>query len=264
MIIIYHPDMTLPTPPASILIVDDDHGIRTLLADYLERHGYRARGCGDGDAMWRILAASPPDLLILDLNLPGDDGVALCRKLRPRWSLPIIMLTARGTTGDRVLGLETGADDYITKPFEPRELLARVRNIIGRNRLSAPRVDAFVDEDQLHFPGWTLDLNARHLIDAQGIVIMLSSVEFQLLRLFLEHPNRVLSRNQLLELSRGRVHNPFDRAIDIQICRLRQKLGDDARLPTMIKTVRNGGYVFAQQVKRGTQPGALPSEKRIQ
>ena len=243
--------------PASILIVDDDRDIRSLLADYLERQGYSTRGCGDGVAMWKILAANPPDLLILDLNLPGDDGVTLCRKLRLRWSLPVIMLTARSATPDRVIGLETGADDYVSKPFEPRELLARIRNVIKRSGErsggAAPAAPAWQDEELLHFPGWTLDLNARHLLNADGVVIMLSSVEFQLLRLFLEHPHQILSRDRLLQLSRGRVHSSFDRAIDIQICRLRRKLGDDARLPTMIKTVRNGGYVFAQQVRRGTQ-----------
>src|SRR5471032_2009701 len=250
------PTYFLPMP-VSILIVDDDRDIRSLLAEYLDRNGYSTRGCGDGEAMWKILAANPPDLLILDLNLPGDDGVTLCRKLRLRWSLPVIMLTARSATPDRVIGLETGADDYVSKPFEPRELLARIRNVIKRSGErsggAAPAAPAWPDEELLHFPGWTLDLNARHLLNADGVVIMLSSVEFQLLRLFLEHPNQILSRERLLQLSRGRVHSSFDRAIDIQICRLRRKLGDDARLPTMIKTVRNGGYVFAQQVRRGTQ-----------
>jgi two-component system OmpR family response regulator len=179
--------------------------------------------------------------------LPGDDGLTLCRKLRADSDIPVIMLTARNEPLDRILGLEMGADDYLPKPFEPRELLARIRSVLRRSHAMPSNAQA--DKVQkIHFSGWTLDLAARHLLNPDGIVIMLSGAEFRLLRVFLEHPNRILNRDQLLNLTQGRDADPFDRSIDIQISRLRQKLGEDARLPQIIKTVRNGGYVLAGQV----------------
>jgi two-component system OmpR family response regulator len=234
-------------PISTILIVDDDRDIRTLLADYLETNGYRAACAADGVAMWKALGEARPDLVVLDLNLPGDDGLTLCRKLRADSTLPVIMLTARNEPLDRILGLEMGADDYLPKPFEPRELLARIRSVLRRSHAMPSNVQADKVQ-QIHFSGWTLDLAARHLLNSKRIVIMLSGAEFRLLRVFLEHPNRVLTRDQLLNLTQGRDADPFDRSIDIQISRLRQKLGDDARLPHIIKTVRNGGYVLAGQV----------------
>jgi two-component system, OmpR family, response regulator len=231
---------------ATILIVDDDRDIRTLLQDYLETNGYRTHGAGDGAAMWKLLDNTKPDLIVLDLNLPGEDGLTLCRKLRAHSTLPVIMLTARSEPLDRILGLEMGADDYLPKPFEPRELLARIRSVLRRsNNAAASGVEK---ASRIRFSNWVLDLTARHLVNPQGTVIMLSGAEFRLLKVFLEHPNRVLNRDQLLNLTQGRDADPFDRSIDIQISRLRQKLGEDARLPQIIKTVRNGGYVLAGTV----------------
>jgi two-component system OmpR family response regulator len=232
---------------STILIVDDDRDIRTLLADYLESNSYRALCAADGQAMWKMLDEAKPDLVVLDLNLPGDDGLTLCRKLRAQSTLPVIMLTARGEPLDRILGLEMGADDYLPKPFEPRELLARIRSVLRRSN-AMPSGGAADKAQQMRFSNWTLDLTARHLLNPDGIVIMLSGAEFRLLKVFLEHPNRVLNRDQLLNLTQGRDADPFDRSIDIQISRLRQKLGEDARVPQIIKTVRNGGYVLAGQV----------------
>jgi len=232
--------------PTNILIVDDDRDIRTLLQDYLESNGYRTQGAADGAAMWKVLDESKPDLIVLDLNLPGEDGLTLCRKLRAHSNLPVIMLTARSEPLDRILGLEMGADDYLPKPFEPRELLARIRSVLRRSTATA--ASASDKATQIRFSGWILDLTARHLLNPQGTVIMLSGAEFRLLKVFLEHPNRVLNRDQLLNLTQGRDADPFDRSIDIQISRLRQKLGEDARLPQIIKTVRNGGYVLAGPV----------------
>ncbi len=233
--------------PSTILIVDDDRDIRTLLADYLESNGYRTLAAADGTGMWKSLDEARPDLIVLDLNMPGDDGLTLCRKLRASSSLPVIMLTARNEPLDRILGLEMGADDYLPKPFEPRELLARIRSVLRRSH-AMPSNAPSENVQQMRFSGWTLDLTARHLLNPQGVVIMLSGAEFRLLRVFLEHPNRVLNRDQLLNLTQGRDADPFDRSIDIQISRLRQKLGEDARMPQIIKTVRNGGYVLAGQV----------------
>jgi two-component system OmpR family response regulator len=217
------------------LIVDDDRDIRSLLADYLEANGYRALAAADGNAMWKTLDEARPDLIVLDLNLPGDDGLTLCRKLRASSTMPVIMLTARNEPLDRILGLEMGADDYLPKPFEPRELLARIRSVLRRSHAMPPNSQT-ENVQQMKFSGWTLDLTARHLVNPQGVVIMLSGAEFR------------LNRDQLLNLTQGRDADPFDRSIDIQISRLRQKLGEDARMPQIIKTVRNGGYVLAGQV----------------
>jgi two-component system OmpR family response regulator len=230
-----------------ILIVDDDREIRTLLADYLQTNGYRCFMAAEGRAMWQTLKDNTIDLVVLDLNLPGDDGLTLCRNLRANSSTPVIMLTARNEPLDRILGLEMGADDYLPKPFEPRELLARIRSVLRR---SAGQTQAMNDKIQfLRFAGWTLDLIARHLIDPNEMVVVLSGAEFRMLKIFLEHPNRVLNRDQLLNMTQGRDADPFDRSIDIQISRIRQKLGEDARSPQIIKTVRNGGYVLAVNVE---------------
>src|SRR5450830_1459029 len=234
--------------PSTVLIVDDDRDIRSLLADYLEANGYRALSAADGTGMWKLLDESRPDLVVLDLNLPGDDGLTLCRKLRAHSTLPVIMLTARNEPLDRILGLEMGADDYLPKPFEPRELLARIRSVLRRSH-AMPSNSSSDQAQQMRFSCWTLDLTARHLLNPDGIVIMLSGAEFRLLKVFLEHPNRVLNRDQLLNLTQGRDADPFDRSIDIQISRLRQRLLDDAREPAYIKTVRSEGYVFSLAVE---------------
>ena len=220
---------------AHILIVDDDREIRSLLADYLQTNGYHALTADGGVAMRKILESSHIDLIVLDLNMPGEDGLTLCRNLRVQSTLPIIMLTARS--------------EPLPKPFEPRELLARIRSVLRRSQALPGNPDS-TSVQSLRFSGWTLDLTARHLINPQGMVIMLSGAEFKLLHIFLEHPNRVLNRDQLLNLTQGRDADPFDRSIDIQISRLRQKLGEDARAPQIIKTVRNGGYVLATTVER--------------
>lgn len=230
-----------------ILIVDDDREIRSLLADYLNNNGYLAHTAENGSAMWKALEDAPIDLIVLDLNLPGDDGLTLCRNLRAKSDMPVIMLTARSEPLDRILGLEMGADDYLPKPFEPRELLARIRSVLRRSHALPPN-HAHQSAERLLFSGWVLDLTARHLLSPEQVVVMLSGAEFRLLKIFLEHPNRVLNRDQLLNMTQGRDADPFDRSIDIQISRLRQKLGEDARMPQIIKTVRNGGYVLAGQV----------------
>jgi two-component system OmpR family response regulator len=229
-------------------VVDDDHDIRSLLAEYLDGNGYQTLTASDGAGMWRVLETAKPDLLVLDLNLPGDDGLVLCRTLRAKSRLPIIMLTARSDPVDRILGLEMGADDYLAKPFEPRELLARIRSVLRRTHTLPPKLEPQTAR-RMHFAGWMLDLSARHLLDPQGVMIALSGAEFRLLRIFLEHPNRVLNRDQLLNLAKGRDADPFDRSIDLQVSRLRQKLGDDAKSPQLIKTVRSEGYVLAAEVE---------------
>jgi two-component system, OmpR family, response regulator len=234
---------------AHILIVDDDRDISTLLAEYLEKNGFKTFTAGDGKAMWKVLNETRIDLIVLDLSLPGEDGLTLCRNLRTHSTLPVIMLTARGEPLDRILGLEMGADDYLPKPFEPRELFARIRSVLRRTQALPPNMHAS-EPQQMHFAGWTMDYTARHLINPEGVVVALSGAEFRLLKIFLDHANRVLSRDQLLNLTQGRDADPFDRSIDLQISRLRQKLGEDARSPQIIKTVRNEGYVLATLVAK--------------
>ena len=187
-----------------------------------------------------------PDLIILDLMLPGEDGLSLCRSLRTRSQVPIIMLTARGDDIDRIIGLEMGADDYLPKPFNPRELLARVKSILRRAQNESLSAKA----RKLCFAGRTVDVGARHLIGQDGTVVPLTGAEFTLLCLLAEHPNQVLSRDQLLDGLAGREASPFDRTIDVLVSRIRRRLGDDARDPALIKTVRNGGYMLAAQVER--------------
>ncbi|MGA7985875.1 MAG: response regulator [Burkholderiales bacterium] len=229
------------------LVVDDDAEIRGLLAEYLARQGFKVSLARDGREMRRMIDESRPDIVVLDVMLPGEDGLALCRDLRARSNLPVIMLTARGDELDRIIGIEMGADDYLPKPFNPRELLARMNSILRRSRaLPASRGEG----KRLRFAGWTLDTSARHLIGPDGVVVALSGTEFRLLSVFVEHPNRVLDRNQLMDLTLGREATPLDRSIDVQVSRLRQRLRDDAREPRIIKTVRNGGYVLAASVER--------------
>ncbi|AEK61019.1 Two-component response regulator [Collimonas fungivorans Ter331] len=232
---------------AHILVVDDDHEIRTLLAEYLDANGFRTLMATNGNDMRKILSEARVDLVVLDLTLPGEDGLTLCRNLRADSNIPVIMLTARGEPLDRILGLEMGADDYLSKPFEPRELFARIRSVLRRTQALPPNM-ASPEAQQIQFGRWTLDLIARHLVNNEGLVVALSGAEYRILKVFLDHPNRVLNRDQLLELTQGRESDPFDRSVDIQISRLRQKLGDDARTPVIIKTVRNEGYVLATAV----------------
>ena len=241
--------MTTPASSPSILIVDDDADIRSLLADYLGEQGWHISTAQDGAAMQQVLDSTPIDLIVLDLTLPGSDGLTLCRDLRAHSTIPVIMLTARSAPLDRILGLEMGADDYLCKPFEPRELLVRIRNVLRRSH--APANEATGPATTWHFAGWTLDDTTRQLQNSAGLVVALSGGEYRLLKVLLERPNRALSRDQLLTLTQGRETDPLDRSIDLHISRLRQKLGDDARAPKLIKTLRNEGYLLAAAVKRG-------------
>ena len=247
--------MSLP-PPAStqsamphVLAVDDDPTMRELISEYLGQHELRVTTVADGRAMREVIAEQVVDLVVLDLKLKAEDGMVLARGLRDESSIPIIMLTARADEVDRIVGLEMGADDYLAKPFSPRELLARIRSILRRTRGLAPARTGSPSH-RVRFAGWTLDLAARQLVAPDGVVVSLSGAEFKLLTVFVEHPNRVLDRNQLMDLTVGRDGSPFDRSIDVQVSRLRLRLRDDAREPRIIKTVRNEGYVLAAVVER--------------
>jgi two-component system, OmpR family, response regulator len=234
-----------------VLIVDDDREIRELLARYLEKNGMRASLAANGRQMRTMLEQGAVDLIVLDLMLPGEDGLALCRELRSgKWrTMPIIMLTARSEETDRIIGLEMGADDYLPKPFAVRELLARIRSALRRARMLPPNLQATEPAQFLGFGDWKLDTTARHLIDTSGTMVALSGAEYRLLRVFLDHPQRVLTRDQLLNLTQGRDADPFDRSIDLLVSRLRQRLRDDAREPRYIKTLRSEGYVFSAAVE---------------
>lgn len=231
-----------------ILVVDDDAEIRDLLGDYLRKNGYQVTGVADGKGMSAALEREQINLVLLDLMLPGEDGLVLCRNLRAHSNIPVIMLTARGDETDRIVGLEMGADDYLPKPFNPRELLARIKSVLRRAQQVSPENHAIEDSRYIQFGEWKLDVTARHLVAGDGLVVTLSGAEYRLLKIFLEHPNRVLSRDQLLDLTQGRETEPFDRSIDVQVSRLRQRLRDDAKEPCIIKTVRGEGYVLATSV----------------
>lgn len=231
--------------PDHILVVDDDPEIRQLLADYLKGMGYQV-SAADGREMQRQLEVQPVDLVVLDLMLPGEDGLTLCRDLRARSDIPVIMLTARGTLIDRIIGLEMGADDYLPKPFDPRELLARIKVVLRRVQSFPQR--AQVDEAAtLRFAGWELDTRARHLRSPAGLSIALAGSDFRLLRLLLQHPNRPLSRDFLLRQVFDKERLPFDRAVDVCVSRLRQHLEDDPKSPRLIRTVRNQGYMLTAE-----------------
>ena len=231
----------------SILIVDDDAQIRQLLRDYLSGFGMSVVAVADGKAMADALEKETFDLVILDLMLPGEDGLSLCRGLRAKSGIPILMLTARGEAMDRVVGLEVGADDYIVKPFEPRELVARIQAILRRSRGERENLK---EQKEASFMGWRLNFILRQLVSPEELVIPLSNAEFRLLTVFVEHPNRVLTREFLLDEARGRDMDIFDRSIDILVSRVRQKLNDDPRTPSLIKTVRGEGYLFDTKVIR--------------
>ena len=233
-----------------ILVVDDDREIRDLLARFLVRHGFRVETAADGKAMWAVLRDRRIDLVVLDLMMPGDDGLTLCRELRAKSELPVIMLTAMGEDIDRIIGLEVGADDYVAKPFNPRELLARIRAVL-RRAAAAPRAADGEEAAAVYgFAGWRLDTGGRTLSGPDGEAVELTSGEFDLLLAFAERPQRVLSREQLLDLTRGRDSAPFDRSIDVQVSRLRRKIEPDPARPELIKTVRSGGYMFTAAVER--------------
>lgn len=237
--------------PIQILLVDDDKDIRDLLANLLKQHGYAVDLAHDGKQMLDILEQkSAFNLIILDVMLPGeDDGFALCRKIRAYSKVPIIMLTAASDDTDRIVGLELGADDYLTKPFNPRELLARIKAILRRSSHATLEDETQSTHSIYKFAGWSLDKTARHLFSQENIEISLSSGEYDLLLALIENPQQVLSRDQLLDITRNRMAGPFDRSIDVQISRLRQKIEIDPKKPTLIKTVRGGGYVFTAVVE---------------
>jgi len=224
-----------------VLIVDDDAAIRSLLTRYLEEHDYRVTTAADGREMRRALASATPDLIVLDLMLPGEDGLTLYRSLNPKARIPVIMLTALDEAADRVMGLELGADDYVPKPFEPRELLARIKSVLRRARRLPPNL---APEAVRHyrFAGWRVDVVARELVGPTDVVISLSGSELRLLKGFLDHPRKVLSREQLATLAYGKDISPLDRGVDVLVSRLRQHLGDDARKSMLVKTVRYEGY----------------------
>jgi two-component system, OmpR family, response regulator len=238
-----------------ILIVDDHLEIRELLQRFLTDHNYRASTAADGVAMKKLLADSSIDLIVLDLMMPGEDGLTLCRNLRAESNIPVIMLTAMGEETDRIIGLEMGADDYLAKPFNPRELLARIKAVLRRSEQSSTQLSQQTPQ-QIRFTGWTLLPASRELIDPQQTLVPLSTAEFALLMAFVLRPGRVLNRDQLLDLARGRDTHAFDRAIDTLVSRLRRKLGDDSRTPQIIKTVRGDGYMFAVEVETNHAPVA--------
>jgi two-component system OmpR family response regulator len=233
-----------------VLIVDDDRGIRELISAYLEKNGLRTSLAANGRQMRAEIEQGVPDLIVLDLMLPGEDGLALCRELRAgkHRNIPVLMLTARSEETDRIVGLEMGADDYLTKPFAVRELLARIRSVLRRARMLPPNMQVSEPSELIVFGDWKLDTVARHLLDADGVEVALSGAEYRLLRVFLDHPQRVLTRDQLLNLTQGRQSDQFDRSIDLLVSRLRQRLRDDPREPRYIKTLRSEGYVFSSAV----------------
>lgn len=236
-------------PEAHVLVVDDDGETRQLIARFLRQNGYRVTGARDGREMLEVLRTAQVNLVLLDIMLPGASGLDLCREMRRRSSVPIIMVSAKGEETDRVVGLEIGADDYVAKPFAPRELLARVRALLRRanapadtNGMQAGRV--------LKFVGWSLDTLRRELTSPANAIVDLSSGEYDLLVAFVEHPQRVLSRDQLLDLAKNRIAGELDRSIDVQVSRLRRKLDSDPTAAPLVKTVRGAGYVFTAPVER--------------
>ena len=234
-----------------LLLVDDEASLREPLADYLSRQGFDVVQAADAAKARGILKASTPDLVLLDIMMPGEDGLSLCRHLIEAKNLPVILLTARGEATDRIVGLEIGADDYVVKPFEPRELVARIRSVLRRLTRTATPAEA---DTPYEFEGWTLDPLKRRLTDPEGTVIPISSAEFRLLNAFLDHPRQVLDRDRLLDMVHGREAHLFDRAVDNQVSRLRRKIEDDSRDPKLIQTVWGGGYRLAADVRRPAVP----------
>jgi two-component system OmpR family response regulator len=235
-------------PSPHILVIDDQRDIRDLVARYLVKHGYRASMAESAEAARRLLRTARVDLIVLDIMMPGEDGLSLTRSIREHHDIPVILLTAMGEETDRIVGLEMGADDYLPKPFNPRELLARIKAVLRRAR-ALPRSLA-PGKGKLGFDRWQLDLARRELLDEQGIAVALSSGEFRLLVALLERPGMILTRDQLLDLTRGRSAQPFDRSIDNQVSRLRRKIERDPKKPSLIKTAWGGGYNFAGEVSR--------------
>jgi len=247
------PDIDVPVAAAGnsasahILLVDDDPGIRDVISEFLERHGFTVDVAADGPGLSRALSARRPDIIVLDVMLPGEDGLSLCRKLAGANGPPVIMLSAMGDDTDRIVGLELGADDYLAKPCNPRELLARIKAVLRRGgERPAPAGLSAICE----FDGWRLDMVRRELLSPNNVLVNLSAGEFSLLRVFVERPQRILTRDQLLDLARGPESDAYDRAIDVQISRLRRKLNNGDVGGELIRTIRSEGYVFNASVVR--------------
>ena len=237
------------TESPHILVVEDDRDISRLIGRYLRDNDCRVSHAADGHAMDEAIQSGRIDLIVLDVMLPGEDGLSLCRRLRATSQIPVVMLTAKGDEIDRIIGLEMGADDYLTKPFNPRELLARIRAVLRRSAL-AEAAPGGAATRLLVFDGWRVDCVARTLTDAQGSHVTLTSAEFDLLQVMCERAGRVLSRDQLLDLTQGRAAGAFERSVDVLISRIRGKIESDSHRPAFIKTVRSGGYVFTPAVDR--------------
>jgi two-component system OmpR family response regulator len=236
-----------------ILIVDDSADIREPLAKYFVKAGMRASTADGGAEMRRVLKTSAIDLVVLDIMMPGEDGLALTRMLRETTDLPVILLTAMTEDTDRVVGLEIGADDYVSKPFNPRELLARVKAVLRRSQVASRQTPEREQNVLLRFDRWTLDTARREIIGEDGVAVPLSTAEFRLLSVFLRRPHMVLSRDQLLDLTSGRSLEPFERSIDNQVSRLRKKIETDPKSPSIVKTVWGGGYVLASDVREAAK-----------
>jgi len=238
--------------PTHIAVLDDEVDITQLLGNYLKTHGFRVSQLHSGPALMGLMAQDPPALVLLDLGLPGEDGFVIARQLREHWRCGLVIVTGRGDAVDKVVGLEVGADDYVTKPFDLRELVARIKAVLRRIEALPPGTaspaPAAANAARQHFEGWQLDTAARRLTHPQGHDVALTSGEFDLLCVFVQHPGRVLSRDFLLEHTRGREAAPFDRTIDVQVGRLRKKLEVDPEAPQIIKSVRSAGYVFVPAV----------------
>ena len=237
------------TAPSRLMLVDDEAGLREPLAEYLSRQGFAVSQAAGAAEARSLLLQEVPDLVLLDIMMPGEDGLSLCRHLVESRDIPVILLTARGEATDRIVGLEIGADDYVVKPFEPRELVARIRSVLRRSSRSSPPP---ADDQAFLFEGWALDPLKRRLTDPEGAVIAISSAEFRLLMAFLENPRKVLDRDRLLDMVQGREAHLFDRAVDNQISRLRRKIEADTKNPQIIQTVWGGGYTLAADVTRET------------
>ncbi len=237
--------------PIHLAVLDDEAEITVLLANYLQGHGYRVTRTHDGASLMSLMAIDPPALILLDLGLPGEDGFTIARQLRENWRCGLVIVTGRGDPVDKVVGLEIGADDYVTKPFDLRELAARVKAVLRRMGAEAPAVPsgAATTHSLFQFAGWQLDVAARRLLDPDGQETALTAGEHDLLCALVKHPGRVLSRDFLLEQTRGREAGPFDRTIDVQVGRLRRKIEIDPNHPQIIKSVRSAGYVLVPSVE---------------
>lgn len=231
----------------NLLLVDDEAALREPLAEYLSRQGFSVTQASSAAEARSRIRDNTPDIVLLDIMMPGEDGLSLCRHLVEARAIPTIFLTARGEATDRIVGLEIGADDYVVKPFEPRELVARIRSVLRRATRGAPPVS---EHEIYEFEGWKLDPLKRRLVDPEGAVVAISSVEFRLLLAFVEHPRQVLDRDRLLDMVQGREAHLFDRAVDNQVSRLRRKIETDSRNPQLIQTVWGGGYMLAADIRR--------------